>query len=191
MSTIRTFVAVEIPEEIRHRAAALVEQLKGAQAKVNWTELTTVHWTTNFLGDVSDTEIPVICEQVAAAAKPFTPFELEVRGVGAFPDVGRPRTIWLGAGEGKEPMIYLQTALERHLATLGFRPEARRFQPHLTLGRVRSGSSGLYQLADLIRKHADFDAGVMGVDEVVVFSSRLERTGAVHGRLGGAPLEGK
>jgi 2'-5' RNA ligase len=191
MSTIRTFVAVEIPEEIRHRAAALVERLRVSQAKVRWGDTGTMHWTTNFLGDVPDTELPAVCAEVAAAAKPFTPFDLEVRGVGAFPNAGRPRTIWLGAGEGKEPLIYLQSALERHLATLGFRAEARRFQPHLTLGRVRDGSSGLTELADLLRKHAEFDAGLMTVDEVVVFSSRLERAGAVHERLGSGSLEGR
>ncbi len=187
---IRTFVAVEIPADIRQRAVALVERLKAAGAKVRWTDAATVHWTMNFLGDVPDAEIPAICSEVIAAAKPFRPFDLEVRGVGAFPGVSRPRTIWLGGGEGNEAMRYLHAALERHLATLGFRPEARRFQPHLTLGRVRDSSSGLPELAELIRKHADYVAGTMTVDEVVVFSSRLEPTGAVHERLGGGALEG-
>jgi 2'-5' RNA ligase len=190
MSTIRTFVAVEIPADIRQRAAALVERLQVAQAKVRWTDMATMHWTMNFLGDVPDTEVPAICAEVAAAAKPFRPFELEVRGVGAFPNSGRPRTIWLGAGVGKEAMSYLHAALERHLEDLGFRPESRRFQPHLTLGRVRDSSTGLDELAELIRKQAEFDAGSMTVEEVVVFSSRLERTGAVHERLGAGALEG-
>src|SRR5258707_76195 len=124
MSTIRTFVAVEIPEEIHHLAGSLVERLRATSAKVRWTDLNSMHWTLSFLGDVPDTQIPAICEQVTAAAKPFTPFDLEVRGVGAFPNAARPRTIWLGAGEGQEAMVYLQSAIERHLATLGFRPEA-------------------------------------------------------------------
>lgn len=190
MSAIRTFVAVESPADIRQRAAALVERFKAAQAKVRWADMSTMHWTMNFLGDVPDPEIPAICAAVAAAAKPFRPFELEVRSVGAFPGVGRPRTIWLGAGVGKEAMSYLHAALERHLADLGFRPESRRFQPHLTLGRVRDSSTGLVELAKLIRRQADFDAGSMTVEEVVVFSSRLEPTGAVHERLGAGALEG-
>jgi 2'-5' RNA ligase len=190
MSTIRTFVAVEIPADIRQRAAVLVERLKVAQAKVRWADMATMHWTMNFLGDVPDTEVPAICAAVAAATKPFRPFELDVRGVGAFPNAGRPRTIWLGAGVGKEAMSYLHAALERHLGEIGFRPEGRRFQPHLTLGRVRDSSTGLVELADLIRKQADFSAGTMTVEEAVVFSSRLEPTGAVHERLGGGALEG-
>ncbi len=87
-------------------------------------------------------------------------------------------------------MELLHAALSRHLAALGFRPEARRFTPHLTLGRVRDVSTGLTELAALLAKHADFSAGFMNVDEVVVFSSRLEKSGAVHERLGAGPLAG-
>jgi len=191
MSKLRTFVAVETPPEIRSRAAALVERLRATSAKVRWSDLATMHWTLSFLGDVPDTEIAAVCRKVAAAAEPFTPFELEVCGCGAFPSAGRPRTLWLGVGEGREPLVYLQAAVERHLAELGFRPEARRFAPHLTLGRVRDSSTGLDELAELVRKHADFSAGSMSVDEVTIFSSELERSGAVHSPLGHAPLAGK
>ena len=190
MSLIRTFVAVESPPEIRQRAAALVQKLEAAQAKIRWVGSDAMHWTMNFLGDVPDVEIPAVCAEVQAAAKPFTPFDLEVRGIGAFPSPSRPRTIWLGVTEGAEQMELLHAALSRHLAKLGFRPEARRFRPHLTLGRVRDASGGLDELAELLQKHADYLAGRMSVDEVVVFSSRLERSGAVHERLGAGQLAG-
>ena len=190
MSTIRTFVAVEIPDEVRHRAAALVERLRAAQAKVRWTDLTTMHWTMNFLGDVPDREIAAVCARLPRRPSRSRRSIWKWRGSARFPNGARPRTIWLGAGVGKEPLADLQAALERHLATLGFRPEARRFQPHLTLGRVRDGSTGLTELADRIHDLAEFDAGTMFVNKVVVFSSRLERAGAVHERLGGGPLQG-
>ncbi len=188
MSSLRTFLAVEMPPEVRARAAALVERLGAAGANVRWSESTSWHWTLNFLGDVPETEIPAVCQAAAAAAAPFTPFELEARGCGAFPSVSRPRTVWLGAGEGQEALVYLQAALERHLAELGFRPEARRFTPHVTLGRLRDGVTGLAELADLIRRHAEYPAGIMPVGEVVVFSSELKRSGSVYTVLGRAPL---
>ncbi len=191
MSTIRTFIAVETPPEIRHRAAALIERLQATSAKVRWVDLKSVHWTLNFLGDVPDREIADVCREVMAAAAPFTPFDLDVCGCGSFPSTGRPRTIWLGAGEGSEALGYLQMAITRHLATLGFRPEARRFDPHLTLGRVRDSSHGLDELAELIRRNSDFSAGPMVVDEVTIFSSELEREGPIYSPLGHAPLLGK
>lgn len=190
MSLFRTFVAIETPPDVRSRAAALVERLKSSGAKVRWADVQTMHWTLNFLGDVPDNEVADVCQCVTAAVAPVSPFDLEIVGCGAFPKVGRPRTLWLGVGKGAEAMIELQAALERSLAKLGFRPENRQFKPHLTLGRVRDASAGLDELTDLVRRQADFSAGVMYVDEVVVFSSQLERTGAIHTPLGHAPLAG-
>ena len=191
MPPLRTFLAVETPPEVRSRAAALVEQLSAAGANVRWSDSDTWHWTLNFLGDVPDNEVPAVCKAAAATAVAFTPFDLGVCGCGAFPSVSRPRTIWLGAGVGQEPLVLLQAALTRHLEPLGFRPEARRFTPHLTLGRLRDGVTGLKELSDLLRQHTEFDAGTMPVDEVVVLASRLERHGADHTVLGRAPLVGR
>jgi 2'-5' RNA ligase len=190
MSTFRTFVAIEAPSEICHCAAALVERLKSSGAKVRWADTHAMHWTLSFLGDVPDTEIAAVCRSVTAAVAPFSPFDLEVCGCGAFPSSGRPRTLWLGVGEGSEAMVELQAAVERNLAGLGFRAEARQYKPHLTLGRVRDSSTGLDELANLVRRYADFSAGIMAIDEVVVVSSQLERSGAVHTPLGHAPLAG-
>ncbi len=175
MSKIRTFIAVETPPDIRRRAMALIERLRASQAKVRWSDPDSMHLTLNFLGE---------------AAAPFASFDLELQGIGAFPSTGRPRTLWLGAGEGAEEIVLLQTAITKSLAPLGFRPEARRFRPHLTLGRVRDSHLGLDELAELMKQHADFNAGSTPVDEVVVFSSRLERAGAVHERLGAGALAG-
>jgi 2'-5' RNA ligase len=190
MPPLRTFVAVETPPEIRHRAEALVERLRGAGASVRWSDPASWHWTLNFLGDVPDREVPDVCKAAIAAAATVKPFELEVCGCGAFPAIDRPRTLWLGTGEGRESMISLQGALVSQLAELGFRPEARRYLPHLTLGRLRDGTTGLEELAELLRRYTDFDAGMMWVSEVTLFSSRLERSGAVHTPLGHGPLGG-
>jgi 2'-5' RNA ligase len=190
MSTFRTFVAIEVPSEICHRAAALITRLKSSGAKVRWADTQTMHWTLSFLGDVPDNEIAGVCTSVTAAVARFSPFEADVCGCGAFPSSRRPRTLWLGVGEGAEALVELQAAIERNLAELGFRAEARQYKPHLTLGRVRDASSGLDELAELVQRHADFSAGLMAVDEVVIFSSQLERTGAIHTPLGHAPLAG-
>ncbi len=190
MPPLRTFVAVETPPEIRQRAEALVERLRPAGANVRWSDPASWHWTLNFLGDVPDREIPDVCKAAAAAAATVAPFELEVRGCGAFPAVDRPRTLLARHRRGRDWMIALQGALVSQLAELGFRPEARRDLPHLTLGRLRDGTTGLRELAELLGRFADFNAGVMWVGELTIFSSRLERSGAQHTPLGHAPLGG-
>jgi 2'-5' RNA ligase len=79
-------------------------------------------------------------------------------------------------------MVALAAVVEDALAKVGYRPEARRFEPHLTIGRVRSGRN-VPALADLVRQHEDYDAGVTIVDEVVVFTSDLRPTGPVYDPL--------
>jgi len=111
-------------------------------------------------------------------------FDLELAGVGAFPNAQRPRTIWLGVANGRDEMIAMHEALEDSLADLGFRPEGRRFTPHLTLGRVKQSSQPCGDLAELLAKHDRFVTGKLPVDEVAIVSSKLGRDGPVYTMLG-------
>jgi RNA 2',3'-cyclic 3'-phosphodiesterase len=189
MSTIRTFIAVETPPDVRRRTQDLVNRLGRADADVKWVAPDQMHWTLKFLGDVEDQQINDVCRAVGACVKPFTPFELAVTGAGAFPTLDRPRTIWIGATTGADALAILAGSIEKSLANLGFPKEHRRFTAHLTLGRVRS-TRNVRELGQLVKDNADFAAGTMTIDEVTTFSSRLETTGAVHEALSRAPLEG-
>jgi 2'-5' RNA ligase len=186
MST-RTFIAVSLPDHVRDRAIALVRQLQPAAGDVKWTARENLHWTLQFLGDVDDTDLPEVCDAVAAAAANVAAFDIEVRGAGAFPSGSRPRTLWLGAGQGSEKMVALQAAIERPLRKLGFRGEGRRFVPHVTLGRIRHGRPPR-ELTTQLDALATFDAGTMAVDEVTVYASTLTPTGSEYHTLSHAPL---
>ena len=189
---IRTFVAVEIPAEVKDRAGKLIAQLRAAGAKVKWVGPEAMHWTLKFLGDVDILETPQICQAVARAVEPLKPFDVGARGAGAFPDVQRPRTVWVGMGQGAEPMIEMHDRIDRELAKLGYRGENRRFRPHLTIGRVRaSPPREIQELGRLLAEHADFESGLSTVYEVVVFSSELGPDGPTHEPLGHAELKGR
>jgi 2'-5' RNA ligase len=191
MALLRTFVAVEITPEVRSTALRLIERLRPAPVKVTWTKADNLHYTLKFLGDVPMEKTADICRAVQEAVGPFSPFEMVAAGTGAFPSASHPRTLWLGITEGAEPMELLFQAAERLLEPLGFPREHRRFAAHLTLGRVRSGSpAGFNELAELLRKHADFDAGAMTVDSVTVFSSTLGRDGPKYEVLSRAEMRG-
>lgn len=184
---IRTFVAVAIPDDIRSRALAAMNELAAVAPDVKWVEPQSLHWTLNFLGNVEQREIGEICMAVAEGAIEHEPFQLEIRGAGAFPTADRPRTLWLGVGEGRETIIALQASIERALEPLGFRGEARRYTPHLTIGRPGRGEPPR-ALADELAAMADFHCGKMLVDEVTIYSSELTREGPVYEPLGHAPL---
>lgn len=188
--TLRTFVAVEISKPIRARATELISALSGTIADVKWVETHNLHLTLKFLGEVHEREIAEVCEAVARGAARVKPFELEVRGAGAFPTAARPRTVWLGAGVGAEPMVVLHDRVEAALAKLGYREEHRRFQTHLTIGRVRGTGPCIAELGQLVLQHADFVAGTMTVQKVTVFSSELTSEGPIYEVVGSAQLSG-
>jgi 2'-5' RNA ligase len=187
MARTRTFIAVEITSALRRRAVELARQLAAASGDVKWVAAENLHWTMQFLGDVDELEIPAVCAAVAAAAAERQPFDLAAIGVGAFPSADRPRTLWLGAGQGAEAMIGLHSAIERRLRKLGYRGENRRFTPHLTIGRA-GRTSRPQSLAQELAALADFDAGMMRVDQVTVFASQLTRDGPIYDALSRLPL---
>jgi 2'-5' RNA ligase len=149
-----------------------------------------MHLTLKFLGDVDMREIPQVCAAVERVTATIPPFSLRIMGAGAFPNLAHPRTVWLGADEGVEEIIALHDGLEASLAEMGFRAENRRFRPHLTIGRVRNADRGMEELAEVLAEHAEFVAGVIDVDEVVTFSSELERSGPTHEVLATTELRG-
>jgi 2'-5' RNA ligase len=212
--TLRTFVAVELSGPVRARAEKLIAAIEGTAGQVNpersevtqtaassprsassgtgktikWVEPHNLHITLKFLGDVHERQITEVCRAVAQGTAEVRGFELELRGAGAFPTAARPRTVWLGAGEGAEEMAVLHERIEAELAKLGFRKEHRRFQTHLTIGRVRGGGPGIADLGARLQQQADFPAGRMTVDKVTVFASTLTPAGPIYEVLGTARL---
>lgn len=188
---VRTFVAVEVSGEVAAKARQMIGLLAKCPASVKWVEPRNLHFTLKFLGDVDMLDVPAVCQAVAEAAADYPPFDLETRGLGAFPSPERPRTVWLGVGQGGDEMARLFDRVDAALHRIGFPKEPRRFTPHLTIGRVRDSSHGVAELARLIEEHRDDYAGLNDVCEVVVFSSELNREGPMHEPLSHAELGGR
>jgi 2'-5' RNA ligase len=187
MAKTRTFIAVEA---VHAQAQSAIERLRPNVANVKWVEPENLHWTLQFLGDLKDEELAEVCRRVQKVVAQVEPFSLIAAKVGAFPHVDRPRVLWLGAAEGAESFVRLQSAIEQNLESMGFRGENRRFVPHLTLGRVGPGGGSVSQSVDELNASANFGGGQMIVDEVTVFQSEPQRSGPkytplAHLKLGG------
>ncbi len=190
MSKTRTFIAVEASDEVYANALTTIKSLKALTDNMRWVAPDNLHWTLQFLGEVDDTDLYSICREVKRAAAEIEPFQLGSRCVAAFPSNEKPRTVWLGAGEGGEALYQLQDSIEARMADLGFRPERQRFKPHLTIGRVQQGVHGGAALTERLAELADFDGGKMEIDEVLIYGSELTREGPTYHVLGRAPLMG-
>jgi 2'-5' RNA ligase len=113
-----------------------------------------------------------------------------VSGLGAFPTPRRPKILWAGITDGAEALKRLYDKLEAKLLDLGYRKEERGYTPHLTLGRVKSEADGTALVPEL-SKRLSWDGGHTMVEEVLVFSSVLERDGPVYTVLGRGELAGR
>ena len=140
METIRTFVAIELPAEIRDLLADRQDELRalldGAERAVRWSRPEGVHLTLQFLGDVPLEAIAAILGAVRAGCAGATPVALRLGNVGAFPTIERPRVLWLGLDGDTRQLQTLQDGIAKQLGALGYKPD-KQFQPHITLGRVR------------------------------------------------------
>ncbi len=190
MSRIRTFIAVEISKAIRRRAVDLIHRLDKSGASVNWVPPENMHLTLKFLGNVHNRELSTVCDALETTVWEMPDFSIQCHGAGVFPRPERPRTVWMGVGQGRDELIRLQGLVEKALEPFRFRREQRRFTPHLTIGRVQGGSPNLDDLAERIAKCEDYEAGETIVSEVVVFSSEIKRGAPEYNVIGRATLGG-
>ena len=180
MAYIRTFIAVEISDEVRGQVRRLLDRLTTIEQAVRWVDPNNIHLTLNFLGDVVDRQTPEVCQSVANAVAEITPLVLDCIGIGAFPNLARPRTVWAGIEGDTEPLQQLQRTIANAMADLGFPPESRRYKPHLTLGRLKKGRRVSEEGKAVLHENADLDLGAIQVDEVIVFASELTKEGPIY-----------
>lgn len=162
----RSFIAVELPQEVRNRLEGPLAALNVVDDVVRRNPTDRIHLTLVFLGDVDAGRIVEVGRVVCLSIGKTHRFSLEVRGVGAFPSMSRPRILWAGIeGSGRSPLLELQANLTRGLAAAGFPSEEREFRPHLTLGRLRR-EANRDQRAALTRWQADWMPVSLGNIEV-------------------------
>jgi 2'-5' RNA ligase len=188
MARLRTFIAVDLGKPIRERLEALQRTLGRSSPEVKWVERDNLHITLLFLGEVDERDISQLCQTVANCCASHRPFEARVQSVGSFPNLRRPRTLWVGIEQGKQELCKLHDDLEPPLLDLGcYRREERRYTPHVTLGRVR-GNRPADSLAQALREQQTWEGGTVLVPEILVLSSELTPQGPIYTVLSRAPL---
>jgi 2'-5' RNA ligase len=180
MPRARTFIAVELPPDVRDACVGLQESLAPSAPGVKWVEEENLHITLLFLGEVDDRDLIGVCRAVQRVCDGIEPFSLTVAGAGCFGDARRPRTLWVGTGEGTAELIALHHAIEEELvASSRYRREARPFTPHVTLGRAK-GDDATEALPAALLRERDWKGGECEVSRVRVLSSTLTREGPVY-----------
>ena len=176
----RTFIAIEIPSNIRTRITEHIDRLRREfpEVRASWSREENLHLTVKFLGDIPVARVAALSNAAQRAARTVDGFELIIGGCGTFPLHGQPRVLWIGIEDPSVKLAQLQQALEDQCAVEGFAREQRAFHPHLTIARLRKpqGSRRLGQFHTEI----GFKAEPVAVSELAVIRSELRSEGSKH-----------
>lgn len=192
----RLFIAVDLSINIVEKLAIMQQELVervsegfGDDLRLRTVEGPNIHITLKFLGDTASDLVPRIEGVVEKLCEPLFPFEIECQGVGAFPELARPRIIWAGLDpKGAEVLGLLQKALERDLGELGVPLDDRHFYPHITLARVRSRRSPNFE--EVLKAYERVTFGKSYIRDLILFESHLHREGARYEVIRRFPLGG-
>jgi len=178
---IRAFIAFDIDSDLMLKRLTEVQKIlisTGADLKL--VEPKNIHVTLRFLGDVSPTGIDAIYEEMKKVA--FKAFDIELKGLGAFPNLRYARVVWVGIQEGAQELKSVFDQLEPRLQRLDFRPDPKGFSPHLTIARVKSGRNKT-ELARQIEELTNYECGVIRAEYLRLKKSVLTPKGPIYSTL--------
>ncbi len=181
MSIIRTFISIPVPDT--PAIASLRSDLSSAGVRATPPEQT--HITLCFIGDVDESKVKKIAECVKRAASGFSPFEMTLSGVGAFPNERRPSVVWMGVTPANV-LKALAAKIEKNLTDAGIAHDTKPFKAHVTIARCRDG----FMPGDLFEEHRRTGFCRFECSEVLVMKSVLSPGGAKHTVLARVPLAG-
>jgi len=191
MSLLRVFIAIELPASVRDaiykQTSALRQSLGGGY--IRWVPAQNMHLTLKFLGDTAASHLDFLRQTLSREAALHPPFEMQIGGFGCFPNQRTPRVLWAAVHAPSE-LTSLQRGIEAGAARLGYKPEARPFSPHLTIGRVRESAS-LSETQNIRAALAAVQTGnvaTVRVEAVHLFKSDLQPGGSVYAKLFSASL---
>ena len=182
---IRAFIAVNLAPVVIEEIAKIQSALQISKGDIRWTRVEEWHLTLKFLGDISRDQVSPILETLSETLRTQPPLRVVAQGLGAFPNLKRPRVVWAGI-QGAE-LQTLSEKIETALMSLDFPSEEREFTPHLTLGRVRS-LRGWEQVLAVMKEHDHIRFGESEINQVTLYQSELHPAGAVYRPLGAIAL---
>jgi len=188
----RAFVAVLLDEQTRRAVASQIDRLRPLSKAVAWVPAHNLHLTLRFLGDQTEEQLADLVPALEEAASGVPTFTLGLRGLGAFPGLDHPRTLWVGVSDGVQEVQRLQARVAEALERRGVPIEARAWLAHVTIGRVadekRWRREGMAELRSAVTRGAATPFGSMPVASIALMRSDLYTSGARYTGIASVPL---
>ena len=181
---LRTFLAIDLPSTLQSTIGQNVRTAKRALPGLSWSKPENLHVNLKFFGDTTESQVDRIRRAVEPAISHVSPFVVECKGFGVFPDNRSPRVLWIGLGGALDSLSALAECVGQAVVPLGFPQEDRPFRPHLTVARVKKNQREVGRVLDTLGVLTDsFSCGQFPVDRVTLFKSELRPGGAVYTKL--------
>ena len=182
---VRAFLSVDIEsQELLSQISKTQSKLDTSSAKMKLVEIDNIHFTLRFLGDTSISIIDEIRSSLSQIK--FEPFNIEIQGVGAFPNNRKPRVVWIGVTQNADNIVKLKREIDSRLKTLGYQPEGKKFTPHATIARVRYVKD-TETFARNLGELDDIQIGTMIVSKFNMKKSTLTPSGPIYETLWRVP----
>jgi 2'-5' RNA ligase len=178
---IRSFLAFDIESDtVLNRFATMQNLLVQTGTDLKLVEPQNIHITVRFLGNIT----PAMAEKILEAMQnvQFAPFNVQINGLGSFPNLRYPRVVWAGITEGADQLKSVFSQLEPRLRGLGLAPDHKGFSPHLTIARVKSGRNKAL-LTEFVTENANYDFGVVKAECLRLKKSNLTPKGPIYSTL--------
>lgn len=190
-ATLRAFISIEPPDELRTQIAALQKSLDKELKSdfVKWTKPDQIHLTLRFIGEMPEADAKKVLTGMRKACKEFKPFHLHLGGLGAFPDIQRPSILWTGVSGDVENLKNLVHQINHEISGVVGMPELQQYIPHLTIGRVKElPAAKLKRFTAACAANPIHLHGCVDVKSVKLMKSVLGKAGAVHTAIGNVKL---
>jgi 2'-5' RNA ligase len=186
MNLIRSFIAIDVenPDVVR-KVEELQREVLRLGLDIKLVEKENLHITLRFLGEIPHSRINDVAKALANIR--MNKFQIKLRGVGVFPDLARPRVLWVGVSDGIEELKKLASTVRDAVDRFAENREDREFVAHLTVGRIKS-SRNIERLQEFVARHANVDFGVITVDKIKLKKSVLTPRGPIYTDLFVQPL---
>jgi len=178
-SIMRAFVAIALSESVRQAVGDFIADLRRVNAPVKWVRPENLHLTLKFLGDVPDENVSTVIEILQRCVDGLAPFQLHVKGTGGFPNLRRPRVIFVNAQDTPPTAHELARRLNDGMTEASIAREKRGFRNHITIARVRRPQP-MPAIEKRIAAMSDRDFGSMTVPNIVLVRSDLRPDGPVY-----------
>src|SRR3989475_9236025 len=178
---VRSFISIDLEDQqVLSRIASILSSLQALGGDLKPVEGDNIHLTLKFLGNISTSRLAGVKSSLKQLT--FPSFTAEIKGAGAFPNLKHMNVIWVGVNEGWTQVEQIYEQVEKLLSSVGFKRENRRFSPHITIARVRSGRKR-DETASFLQHLSEESFGTITVDKVRLKQSTLSSSGPKYSTL--------